>query len=249
MFVAASTRCFPDLPLGRSLEKLADLEYTTSEIVIGNQPGDLSPALMANDFGAAVRLCLGCRPISPAAIFFDIPTDDPEYFEKFQTCAHLANALRVIPISLRCAVKGTPYNEEIERLRRLVEMGAQHGIIVSVVTQGDTMTESIDLIASLCRSVPHLAITLDPSWFIYKRKKGVDMEAVIPRVIHVRLRDTTEDKFQVQIGQGLLEYNKLVIQLGKIRYNRALCVDLAPLKDIDQESEMRKMRLLIESIL
>ena len=61
--------------------------------------------------------------------------------------------------------------------------------------------------------------------------------------------DTTAKSFQVQIGQGVLEYNRLVAQLRKNDYNRALCVDLAPLPNLSPESELRKMRLLMESIL
>ena len=35
----------------------------------------------------------------------------------------------------------------------------------------------------------------------------------------------------------------------KVHYDRALCVDLLPLADVDQLTEMRKMRLLLESLL
>jgi hypothetical protein len=33
------------------------------------------------------------------------------------------------------------------------------------------------------------------------------------------------------------------------RYNRALCVDIQPTPDTDQIAELRKMRLLLESLL
>ena len=34
LFVAATSRCFADLPLDAALERLADLEYTSVEIMI-----------------------------------------------------------------------------------------------------------------------------------------------------------------------------------------------------------------------
>ncbi len=74
-------------------------------------------------------------------------------------------------------------------------------------------------------------------------------DQVMKRVFHVRLRDTTKDQLQVRVGQGEIEYGRLVNQLHKVRYNRALCVDLLPLADVDQLTEMRKMRLLLESLL
>ena len=68
-------------------------------------------------------------------------------------------------------------------------------------------------------------------------------------VYHVRLRDTTKDQLQVRVGQGEVEYGRLVNQLNKVHYDRALCVDLQPQPEIDQLTEMRKMRLLLESLL
>jgi hypothetical protein len=65
----------------------------------------------------------------------------------------------------------------------------------------------------------------------------------------VRLRDTSKSQFQVRVGQGEVEYGRLVTQLNTFNYRRALCVDLAPLPDVDQNAEMRKMRLLLESLL
>ena len=40
MFVAASSRCFPNLPVKDSLSKLADLEYTAAELIVGKKPGE-----------------------------------------------------------------------------------------------------------------------------------------------------------------------------------------------------------------
>ena len=113
----------------------------------------------------------------------------------------------------------------------------------------DAISGSVDSLGSLCKGVPELSVALDPSHFIFDRETPADYDALIPRTSHVRLRDTTAKNFQVQIGQGVLEYNRLVAQLRKNEYNRALCVDLAPLPNLSPESELRKMRLLMESIL
>ena len=68
-------------------------------------------------------------------------------------------------------------------------------------------------------------------------------------VYHVRLRDTSKEELQVRIGQGQVEYGRLINQLNKVQYDRALCVDILPLPDLDQAAEMRKMRLLLESLI
>lgn len=249
MFVAASTRCFPDIPIAKSLNKLADLEYGAAEIVVGNGPNDLRPEWIAQDFNAVGRLCLVNRQIAPVAFFLDAPAEDPKYFAKFELCLRLAKALRAVTIVVKSSPLGTPYNEEFERLRRVSKAALNAGVGVAVLTERDAISGSVDSLCSLCKGVPELSVALDPSHFIFNRETPADYEALIPRTSHVRLRDTTAKSFQVQIGQGVLEYNRLVAQLRKANYHRALCVDLAPLPNLSPESELRKMRLLMESIL
>ena len=46
-----------------------------------------------------------------------------------------------------------------------------------------------------------------------------------------------------------MEYGKLFNQLERVGYKRALSVHLPPLENVDQVGELRKMRLLLESLL
>ena len=86
-----------------------------------------------------------------------------------------------------------------------------------------------------------------------RRKGKVSIVDVTGKVTvgddHVRLRDTTKERLQVRVGQGLVEYGKLIQQLGKYRYDRALSVDILPMPEVDQNAELRKIRLLLESLL
>jgi sugar phosphate isomerase/epimerase len=68
-------------------------------------------------------------------------------------------------------------------------------------------------------------------------------------VYHVHLRDSTKEHLQVRIGQGSIEYGRLVNQLSKVHYQRALSVHIAEMRGVDHLGEMRKMRLLLESLL
>ena len=71
----------------------------------------------------------------------------------------------------------------------------------------------------------------------------------MPYVCNVHLRDTTKDTLQVRIGQGEIEYGRLINQLTMQNYNRSLTVNMSPMEDVDHMAEMRKMRLLLESLL
>ena len=109
------------------------------------------------------------------------------------------------------------------------------------------MTDDPSTAAVICNNVRGLGITLDPSHYIYGPHGGADYEPLMKHVYHVRLRaTTTKDDLYVRIGQGDVEYGRLVNHLSKVHYDRALCVDLHPIPDVDQLTEMRKMRLLLE---
>lgn len=249
MFVAVSTRSFPQLSTEEALKKLADLEYNAAEIVIGSEQSDIKPEWLHQDLQRCARLAVCCRAIRPVAFFFDVPTDDPFYIQKFELCCQLARSIRVVVIAVRSAPLGSPFNEEVERLRKICSIALHDGLIVGLVTERGAISQSCDSVLSLCKNVPHLKVTLDPSCFIYGCEKIIDFDPLVEHVCHIRLRDTTPTQYQVQIGQGYLEYNRLVIGLNKVRYNGAFCADIPPLPDLDQEVELRKMRLLLESLL
>ncbi len=250
MFVAASSRCFPNLPVKDSLNKLADLEYTAAELVVGkNAESHLVLPESQEEFDDIVLFCRMSRKIMPVAIYFDYEPEDPQFINSFERCSHMAKIAKIVQITVKSSETGTPFNAEVERLRKLVQICNLHGLVIGVATETGRMSEDPDSLKSLCKSVRDLSITLDPSHYIFGHSKPREYDHLFEYVSHVRLRDTTKNKMQVQIGQGIQEYNKLVIQLNKVNYRRALCVDLAPLPGLDQDAEMRKMRLLLESLL
>lgn len=249
MFVAASTRCFADLPLDAALRRLVDLEYTHVEIMIHESDGHLKPSSVLADLEAAVAACRQTHRLTPTAYSVDIDAPKDLYYQQFAACCKLAKATRVVTISVRSAELGTPFNEEVERLRALVAIAAQDGVRVGLCTEVGRMTEDPDTAVVLCDNVKGLGISLDPSHYICGPHAGVCYDQTIKYVYHVRLRDTKKEAMQVRVGQGQVEYSRLITQLALVHYDRALCVDLWPEQDVDQMAEMRKMRLLLESML
>lgn len=249
MFVAASTRCFPHLPLNAALLQLVELEYTAVEIVVHETGGHLKPSEVLADTDHAVALCRQTHRLTPAALSIEMEAAEPECYHQFAACCRLAKAIKVVTLTVRAAALGTPFNEEIERLRALVAIAAREGVRVGLLTEVGRMTENPDTAINVCDNVKGLGITLDPSHYIYGPLSGVNYENLMKYVYHTRLRDTTKDQLQVRIGQGEVEYGRLVNQLHKVHYDRALCVDILPSTEVDQLTEMRKMRLLLESLL
>ena len=248
MFVAASTSCISDEPLTGIFDRLVDLEYTNIELVIGEQ-GIILPSQIAERYEAIVQLRRSSRRIIPVSIFFDVEPEAPQYLEQFTLACQLAKDCKIVVATIHAATPDTPINEEIERLQKLVKIGMHHGVVVGIATEAGRFTENPGTIGSFCTHAKGLGVTLDPSHYIYNLSKPRDFDAILPHVCHVRLRDTTQKQFQTRLGQGDVEFSRLVVQLNKVDYRRALCVDIAPLPGVDQSAELRKMRLLLESLL
>ncbi len=210
----------------------------------------MRPSEVLRDLEAAILACRETQRLTPVAYTFDAP-EGPQYYDQFTACCKLAKATKVVSITVRSGELGTPFNAEVERLRELVRIGTLAGVLVSIKTEIGRMSQDPATAIVLCDNVKGLGLTLDPSHYIAGPHADGPYEQVMKYVYHVQLRDTTKTQLQVRIGQGLIEYGKLATQLAKVNYQRALCVQIVDLPDsgVDHMAEMRKMRLLLESLL
>jgi sugar phosphate isomerase/epimerase len=232
-----------------ALQQLVELEYSQVEIMIHENGGHMKPSDVMADPERAVMLCRQTHRLTPVALSVELDAPEPLCYQQFAACCHLAKAIKVVTITVRSSELGTPFNAEVERLQMLVALAAREGVRVGLLTEVGRMSETPDNAMTMCDHVKGLGITLDPSHYTFGPHAGINYEHMMKNVYHVRLRDTTKDQLQVCVGQGEIEYGRLVNQLHKVRYDRALCVDILPSSDIDQLTEMRKMRLLLESLL
>jgi sugar phosphate isomerase/epimerase len=116
-------------------------------------------------------------------------------------------------------------------------------------SQVGRLSEDPDTITVLCDNVKGLGLTLDPSAFIFGPFQGRNYDKIMKYVYHVQLRDTNKKAFQVRVGQGDIEYGRLMTTLQKVKYNRALSVNIVEVPEVDHVGELRKLRLLLESLL
>ncbi len=248
MIVAASTECFPDLSLPAVLERLTDLEYTCVEIAIHENGPHLRPTQVAGEFEKVLAACRATR-LTTVGFSLDFAATGETYYEQFQACCRLAKAMKVVTLTVPAAELGTPFNEEIERLRRLAAIATLEGVLVGLKTQIGCLTENPDTAVVLCDQVKGLGLTLDPSHYVTGPLQGGKYRQVMKHVVNVHLRDSTKDQYQTRVGQGEIEYGRLITELAKEKYRRALVVSITPMEDVDHAGEMRKMRLLLESLL
>jgi len=249
VFVAATSRCFANLPLDAALARLVDLEYSAVEIMAHESGGHIKPSEVEADLDRAIQICRETHRLTPIGYSVDIEAPEDQYYRQFAACCRLAKATKAITLTVRASELGTPFNAEVERLRELVALAAVEGAVVGLLTESGRITQDPATIKVLCDNVKGLGVTLDPSHFVCGPYAGANYDSILPYVIHVRLRDSTKDQLQVRVGQGDVEYGRIISQLERRKYTRALAVDMEPLPETDQAAEMRKIRLLLESLL
>ena len=250
MFVSAAAECFTDYSRDDILPLLVDLEFTSVELPLHEEGLSwIKPSTVLADFDRATEACRDTSRLSISAFSVDPGPWGRPYYERFAACCKLAKSLRVVPLVVPSAELGTPFNEEIERLRELVKIAAREGCLVALKTQIGCMTEDPDTAVVLCDNVKGLGLALDPSHYIAGPRQGRDFTKVMPYVFHVHLRDSSKSQLHVRVGQGEIDYGRLITQLQQVGYDRALSVHMVPIPGHDHRAEMRKMRLLLDSLL
>jgi sugar phosphate isomerase/epimerase len=252
VYVACSTLCFARLPLERTLRLIGELEFSKLDVAIHEQGPHLRPSEVAADVPlAAQRIRIG-PSLSPAAFDVQILADGAEYERQLRAVCRLARMSVVTTVTVSAAASGTGIDQEVKRLAPLVNLATAEGIVLTVATRTGTLTETPDAAVELCQRVPGLGLTLDPSHYIAGPHQGEPYDQVFPFVRHVHLRDTRRgaDQFQVRIGQGEVEYGRIVNQLARHGYDRLLTVAVNDIADAPyaMDTEVRKLKYLLESL-
>ena len=254
MFVACSTLCFSREPLEAALRRIAELEFSKIDLAIVEGGPHLRPSEVAENPEAALHRVRQGPSLTPVALGLDFGDADPKtYRRRFEAMCRLAKPLTVAVLTIPAAPAGTPIDDEVRRLTTLNEVARREGLVLTIETHSETLTADPAVAVSLCKAVPGLGLTLDPSHYIQGPHRGASFDEVYPYVQNVHLRDTGKGpgEFQVRVGQGLIEYGRVIAQLERHGYNRALTVAIHDRIEnpFRIEVEVRKLKLLLESLI
>jgi sugar phosphate isomerase/epimerase len=253
VYVACSTLCFGRRSFEDALAAIAELQFNKFDVAVHEGGRHLRPSeVMADVAHAAARLRYN-PGLTPCA--FDVEIDAPsdaDFARQLKAIFRLARLSMVPLVSIAAAHSGRDRQTEVKRLARLADLAGGDGIVLTVDTRTGTLTEDPDTAVWLCEQVPGLGLTLDPSHYLTGPHQGKCYDLVFPYVRHVHLRDTGRgaNQFQVRVGQGEIEYGRLITQLERLDYDRALVVDVRDIPDAPfaMEPEVRKLKYLLESL-
>ena len=251
MLVACSDLCFTHLDLDDALRTMREMRFAKADLAIHEDGPHLKPSEVHKDVN---RIASRLRAENlPLAAFHFAPADPfgPQGREHLRSVSRLARLLSVPILTVAAAPAGDDMDAEVSRLIDWTKLVAAEGVILTVETHGETLTGRPEVARELCARVPGLGITLDPSHYVVGPHAGANYDALYPFVRHVRLRDSGKkpDEFQVRIGQGQLDYGRILTRLEQNHYDRTLTVDFRNRNDLPfpVEPEVRKLKYLLES--
>ncbi|MFK8114228.1 MAG: sugar phosphate isomerase/epimerase family protein [Rubripirellula sp.] len=248
MFVSASTECWPGMELAEVIEILTDLDFTAVEIAL-HESGPIKPSEVLQDLDRAVQLLRHTHRLDISGYSLEMDSKGDQHYEDFANICRMAKTTKVVNITVPSGEHGTPFNEEVEHLQKLVDVAETEGVRVSVRSQLGCLSDDPDTLMVLCNNVDGLGIALDPSVYLCGNANAKSLDKILKFVCNTYLRDSKPDAFQVSVGQGEIDYGKIVTQLERDKYDRALTVHMGPLDGLDHRVELRKIRRLLESLL
>ena len=251
MYVACSTLCFSRQPLADALRVIREMHFAKADLAIHESGSHLRPSeVLADVAKAATQLKAG--NVAFAAFHLEFAEFDGETIRhQLRAVCRLARTMAVPLVTVTAAPIGCDPQEEAARLKVWAKLAEIEGVILTIETKIGTVAEDVACAAELCRRVPGLGLTLDPSYFTTRNHPEDGCDPLYPFVKHVRLRDSGNkpDQFQLRIGQGMIEYGRIIGQLDRCRYDRALSVDIRDSVEngFTVEPEIRKLKHLLES--
>ena len=254
MFVACNTLCFSREPLESAIRHIADLEFRKIDLGLFENENHLRPSEVAENLDGTMSRLREAPSITPSAYNVDFgDVDSGTVRKRFEAICRLAKLQTVAVVTIPASPIGSSFDDEIKRLTTLASHANREGLVLALMTDSKTLTSDPALAAGLCKAVPGLGLTLDPSHYIQGPHAGGNYDEVFPYVQNVLLRDTgpKPGDFQVRVGQGEIEYGRIVNLLERHGYNRALTVSILDSLDspFEVEVEVRKLKLLLESLI
>jgi sugar phosphate isomerase/epimerase len=255
VFVACSTLCFSKQPLSQALRTIGELGFSKVDLAVEENGTHLKPSAVAADVAKAAQMLRHGPGLAIAALHIEFAggLSRDNAAAQMKALCRLARVLSAPLASVSAAPTGTDLAAEVERLGWLNRVATAEGVTLAVETRIGTLTEDPAVAVELCEKVPGLGLALDPSHYLVGPHHSQQIDMLYPYVQHVRLRDTNSrtEQFQVRVGQGEIEYGRIVNQLARFNYGRMLSVDIRdqPEPPFEMPPEVRKLKYLLESLI
>jgi len=223
--LSCSSLCLLKHPTEQALAAIAGMGYKYVDLSCLTWAPHASVVEMHKDFEkevSRVERLLAKYDLGVSNLTYDSLEIKPfdQYTEDFRLLARLAHRLDARLINIMAPSKKYDFDEAVTKLRTLQAIAAEHGVLLSVETHVNQLTELPADAARLCERVPGLGLTLDPSHYYVGPNKGKPFDFLYPKVYGTGFRaaGTTWDQIQMPWGQGPIDFDAIVRGLEAAGY-------------------------------
>ena len=246
--VACSSLCQCKQPTEAALKAVADMGYQWVDLSCLNWAPHVAVPKLIEDFdqeAGRVEAALKGAHLRVANLTFDAVETRPyeQYEREFTAVAKLARRLQARLINLMAPSTKTDRQDQVAKLRKLQAIAAQSGVILTIETHCNQITERPADALWLCQQVPGLKLTLDPSHYYAGPNQGANFDALFPYVEGTGLRagGMSWDKIQLPWGEGPIDFAAVVRKLKAAGYRGFYVVEyLEGFNQVDPLVESRK---------
>ncbi len=223
--LSCSSLCQARQPLERTLDAVAEMGYPYVDLsCLGWAPHVSVPDLLADFEQASARVesALISRGLRVSNLTFGGADAEPfeEYERQFRVVVRLANRLDTRLINLMAPARKADRPEMVRRLRIVQAIAADEGIRLTVETHVGQMTEMPADALWLCREVPGLGLTLDPSHYYAGENQGAGFDELYPLVLGTGFRAGAMSWAEIQLpwGEGPIDFAAMIHRLEAAGY-------------------------------
>jgi sugar phosphate isomerase/epimerase len=214
-------------PLEVAAERIAGLGYRSVDVSCMNWAAHVDVQTLLTDFDKEADRVAGIladHRLGVSNLTFDAVDSWEAGFDAwiggFASVAALGERLETTLVNLMAPAASFAWDEAVARLARAVEAAGARGVRVSVETHVDQMTERPADAVRLCREVPGLGLTLDPSHFFAGPNQGQPFDGAYALAYGTGIRagGTRKDQLQVPWGEGPVDFQEVVGKLEDAGY-------------------------------
>ncbi|NJL93288.1 MAG: sugar phosphate isomerase/epimerase [Anaerolineae bacterium] len=237
MQIACHLWAYNDQPLEDALGTIARLGFRYVDLGSGPHLDLETAALYPGREARRLRALLDYYELGLTDLYLMLPyINDPD---PAQRVAQLALFERLIPFALALGAPGLTVSPGVENadapdealarsvpaLMEMVRIAEDTDLRISFEPHMDSAVTSPDSALLLLRAVPGLSLTLDYAHFIVQGYRLEDLQAVLPHVGHVHVRQAVKGRLQTPFRQGRLDLEKMMDALVAAGYFSTFTVE------------------------
>ncbi|GMU20458.1 MAG: hypothetical protein AMXMBFR13_05550 [Phycisphaerae bacterium] len=212
-------------PADKALKAIAELGFKWVDLSALSWSPHVSVKALLEDFdreAGRLEAILKETGLKISNFTFDAVESRPyeQYEREFTALAKFAARTKARLINLMAPSPKADRDDQVAKLRKLVAIAKKHDVLLTVETHVGQITEKPEEALRLCRDVPGLGLTLDPSHYYAGVHQGKSFDQLYPYVQGTGLRAGGMSWEQIHLpwGEGKVDFAKIIRDLEKAGY-------------------------------